>query len=255
MAMEHLAVREYWDELTLPSGRTLRAPGAFVKASRHAVGMEPPGARGRRAHRRGARLAASRRSSRPRTRARRAGESRRLPLEGVKVADFSWIGVGPITAKALADHGATVVHIESDAPGRPPAPRRPVHGRRAGDQPLPVLRVVQHVEAVAAAEPQAPRRPRPRQAAAGVVRRRPRLVHRRHDGRARPRLRRRPPAQPGHHHGDDVPARPDRPGRPPRRLRLPRRRGERVLRDHRLGRPPAGRSVQRLHRHHRARAS
>ena len=32
---------------------------------------------------------------------------------GLKVADFSWVGVGPISAKALADHGATVVHIES----------------------------------------------------------------------------------------------------------------------------------------------
>ena len=38
---------------------------------------------------------------------------RQLPLEGLKVADFSWIGVGPISAKALADHGATVVRIES----------------------------------------------------------------------------------------------------------------------------------------------
>ena len=35
-----------------------------------------------------------------------------LPLAGIKVADFSWIGVGPITGKALADHGATVVRIE-----------------------------------------------------------------------------------------------------------------------------------------------
>ncbi|MGE3074704.1 MAG: CaiB/BaiF CoA transferase family protein [Dehalococcoidia bacterium] len=34
-------------------------------------------------------------------------------FEGLKVADFAWIGVGPIIAKALADHGATVVHIES----------------------------------------------------------------------------------------------------------------------------------------------
>ncbi|MCX6021657.1 MAG: CoA transferase [Chloroflexi bacterium] len=34
-------------------------------------------------------------------------------FEGVKVADFSWIGVGPITMKYLADHGATVVRIES----------------------------------------------------------------------------------------------------------------------------------------------
>src|SRR4029078_8743627 len=40
----------------------------------------------------------------------------RLPLEGVKGAGFSWIGVGPITAKALADHGATVVHVETDNP-------------------------------------------------------------------------------------------------------------------------------------------
>ena len=36
-----------------------------------------------------------------------------LPFEGLKVADFSWIGVGPITAKTLADHGATVVRVES----------------------------------------------------------------------------------------------------------------------------------------------
>ena len=45
-----------------------------------------------------------------------AAVASRLPLEGVKVADFSWIGVGPITAKALADHGATVVHVETDRP-------------------------------------------------------------------------------------------------------------------------------------------
>jgi benzylsuccinate CoA-transferase BbsF subunit len=33
---------------------------------------------------------------------------------GVKVADFSWIGVGPITGRVLADHGATVVRIETE---------------------------------------------------------------------------------------------------------------------------------------------
>ncbi|WP_420443628.1 CoA transferase [Candidatus Poriferisodalis sp.] len=36
-----------------------------------------------------------------------------LPFARLRVADFSWIGVGPITAKSLADHGATVVRIES----------------------------------------------------------------------------------------------------------------------------------------------
>ena len=34
-------------------------------------------------------------------------------LAGLKVVDFSWIGVGPITARHLADFGATVVRVES----------------------------------------------------------------------------------------------------------------------------------------------
>jgi benzylsuccinate CoA-transferase BbsF subunit len=42
-------------------------------------------------------------------------------FEGVKIADFAWIGVGPITVKYLADHGATVVHVESST--RPDALR------------------------------------------------------------------------------------------------------------------------------------
>tara|TARA_Y100000996_G_scaffold83729_1_gene57776 strand:- start:1722 stop:4238 length:2517 start_codon:yes stop_codon:yes gene_type:complete len=41
------------------------------------------------------------------------GERLGQAFAGLKVADFSWVGVGPISAKALADHGATVVHIES----------------------------------------------------------------------------------------------------------------------------------------------
>lgn len=42
--------------------------------------------------------------------------SEQLPFEGVKVADFSWIMVGPTTAKYLADHGATVVRVETIYP-------------------------------------------------------------------------------------------------------------------------------------------
>jgi crotonobetainyl-CoA:carnitine CoA-transferase CaiB-like acyl-CoA transferase len=34
-------------------------------------------------------------------------------FDGLKVADFAWVGVGPLISKALADHGATVVHVES----------------------------------------------------------------------------------------------------------------------------------------------
>jgi benzylsuccinate CoA-transferase BbsF subunit len=34
-------------------------------------------------------------------------------LEGIKVADFSWVAVGPVVGREFADHGATVVRIES----------------------------------------------------------------------------------------------------------------------------------------------
>lgn len=35
------------------------------------------------------------------------------PLQGLKVLDFSWVAVGPMTTKYLAEHGATVVRVES----------------------------------------------------------------------------------------------------------------------------------------------
>jgi benzylsuccinate CoA-transferase BbsF subunit len=39
-------------------------------------------------------------------------EKRRI-FEGLKIADFTWLGVGPIAMKFMADMGATVIHIES----------------------------------------------------------------------------------------------------------------------------------------------
>ena len=35
-------------------------------------------------------------------------------FEGLKIADFTWLGVGPIATKFMAEMGATVVHIESN---------------------------------------------------------------------------------------------------------------------------------------------
>jgi crotonobetainyl-CoA:carnitine CoA-transferase CaiB-like acyl-CoA transferase len=113
LALEHLDAREYWQPYPLPDGRVLRAPGPFARLSRTPVsssGSAPAvGAHTDEVFREGDAAKRAEQSAPP----ARAGA---LPLAGVKVADFSWIGVGPITAKYLADHGATVVHVETEHP-------------------------------------------------------------------------------------------------------------------------------------------
>jgi crotonobetainyl-CoA:carnitine CoA-transferase CaiB-like acyl-CoA transferase len=42
---------------------------------------------------------------------------RSRPLEGLKVLDFFWVVIGPLTTSYLVEYGATVVRIESQ--GRP----------------------------------------------------------------------------------------------------------------------------------------
>ena len=37
----------------------------------------------------------------------------KMVLEGIKVADFSWVAAGPQIGRELAANGATVVRIES----------------------------------------------------------------------------------------------------------------------------------------------
>ena len=98
----HLEARGFWAET---AGR--RHPGAFAKLSRTPlrVGRAAPA------------LGEWRRPSTPRQTRRGfaagAGETNAAgPFDGLKVADFSWVGVRPMIAKALADHGAKVVRIE-----------------------------------------------------------------------------------------------------------------------------------------------
>lgn len=43
------------------------------------------------------------------------GTPKRLPLAGIRVADFSWFGAGPIPAQLMAHFGAEVIRIESEA--------------------------------------------------------------------------------------------------------------------------------------------
>ena len=98
-----LAARDYWQEV---GGRT--HPGVFAHLSRTPVRLGGP------APAFGEGQALLDRPRPPRA-TRTTGGPRRSAFEGLKVADFAWVGVGPITSKALADHGATVVHVESVA--------------------------------------------------------------------------------------------------------------------------------------------
>jgi crotonobetainyl-CoA:carnitine CoA-transferase CaiB-like acyl-CoA transferase len=103
-----LDARDYWQPLEVRPGVTLRGPGPFVKFSRKPITRQRgvPAAGEHTAPV----LAASRQS------ATQEMDGNGLPLKGLKVADFSWIGVGPITGKYLADHGAEVVRIETANP-------------------------------------------------------------------------------------------------------------------------------------------
>jgi len=111
VAMEQLAVRDYWDDLALPSGERVRAPGVFAKLSNSPIRWGPAPRLGEHTQ-----AVLNEITTHPAKISAPLRPGRSLPFEGLKIADFSWIGVGPITAKAFADHGATVVRIESDSP-------------------------------------------------------------------------------------------------------------------------------------------
>ena len=98
----HLQAREYWREV---GGYT--HPGPFVRYTTLALADLPPAPSVGQHN-------ALLEDLRPRAQLHGSG-SNALPFEGLKVADFAWVGVGPLISKALADHGATVVHIESMA--------------------------------------------------------------------------------------------------------------------------------------------
>lgn len=106
---QHLAARDYWVEI---EGK--RYPGAFAKLS------ETPLRLTRAAPSLGQDqelLAELGRSAAAATRRPRSTNGVRSEsggaFAGVKIADFAWVGVGPLISKSMADHGATVVHIES----------------------------------------------------------------------------------------------------------------------------------------------
>jgi crotonobetainyl-CoA:carnitine CoA-transferase CaiB-like acyl-CoA transferase len=118
LGFEQLKDRGYFIDLELPSGQRVKAPGAFVKLSSGTVQVADRPAPTLGAH---TNEVLQELAQKPRVRVVGDAKPTALPFEGLKVADFSWVGVGPISGKYLADHGADVIRVEWE--GRPDALR------------------------------------------------------------------------------------------------------------------------------------
>jgi crotonobetainyl-CoA:carnitine CoA-transferase CaiB-like acyl-CoA transferase len=99
-----LAHRGYWVEVD-----GALHPGPFARLSRTPICYRRP------APKLGADQALAAAPSRaPSVRAPARAAPRAALLDGLKVADFSWVGAGPLVSKDLANHGALVIHVESE---------------------------------------------------------------------------------------------------------------------------------------------
>ena len=107
---EHLAAREFFEEAPSPVGR-LRMTGAPMKLSAtpwRTGEVATAGAHGEAVR---AEVAGGQRVAGGVQEGRRVGA--RDLFRGIRVADFSWVGVGPNSTQMLAWHGAEVVRVES----------------------------------------------------------------------------------------------------------------------------------------------
>ena len=110
---EQLAARGYMTPLEGADGNSVRHPGPFARFQAAPIRYRR---RAPRLDEHAAEIRAERRRPEvqpvPRTEPEPNAAARR-PLEGVKVLDFMWALAGPLSTRALADHGATVIRIES----------------------------------------------------------------------------------------------------------------------------------------------
>ena len=133
LASEQLAARGYFREHARPDRkRPLRYAGPFAQFSRSPIvytrsapGLDENGSE----IRRGISLA---RADSPRPVFEPSEGAR--PLEGVKIVDLMWAVAGPTATRVFADHGATIVRVES--PTRIDASRtlRPFRGGKASSE-------------------------------------------------------------------------------------------------------------------------
>ncbi len=120
LALEHLEVRDYWQQVEMPRAdgpAPVRLCGALAKTTGEpladlavaprlgehtALYFDGNGASGPAV------------TSRPRADVSPTGRTLERPLDDVKILDFMWALAGPGATRTLADYGATVVKVESE---------------------------------------------------------------------------------------------------------------------------------------------
>jgi len=112
LALDQLADRQYWEQVEIDGAdgaREVRFPGPIAKFS------ETPVTPGAAVPALGAHTVEVRNEQRRRPVIEPTGPALERPLDDVKVVDFMWAMAGPGATRVLADHGATVVKIESES--------------------------------------------------------------------------------------------------------------------------------------------
>jgi len=119
LASVQLDARQYWVELEHPElGTTIAYPGAFAQLSEASprVSRRPPliGEHNQEVLEKELPALEQVRSASAQPRQRSERQGKKL-LEGIKVVDFTWNIVGPLTTKTLADYGAEVIRLEHES--------------------------------------------------------------------------------------------------------------------------------------------